>query len=479
MSFLNRILAKKPISKILSDSKKSDLVRSLSGWNLTFLGVGGVIGAGIFVMTGQAAAAHAGPAILLSFVLAGIACAFAALCYAELASAIPVSGSAYTYAYATLGEIFAWSMALLLILEYGLSAATVAVGWSGYFVSLMSDFGWHIPPEYTAPLGQIIKLPDGSEIKAIFNIPAFVGLLVVTSLLVLGIKESAKFNNIIVVIKVGIILTFITVGAFFVDSANWHPFIPEATGVEGQYGYGGILKAAGVIFFAYIGFEAVSTAAQEAKDPQKSVPFGIIMSLIICTVLYMLVAGVLTGIVSYENLNVPDPMAVAVDKIGLGWLSFMIKFGAVTGLGSVMLVMLYAQTRIFYMISKDGLLPEFFSKTHKKFKTPHINTLFVGGIVAVAAGLTPLSALGDLVSMGTLIAFAMVCGTVIYLRFKNPDLKRPFVCPGYPYIPLLGIAACLYLVWGIGAAVFVTLKLYFIGGMLFYFGYGYFKSKMR
>ncbi|NDF11646.1 MAG: amino acid permease [Proteobacteria bacterium] len=484
---IKRYFVKKPIKAIQKESTAPGLKRTLNAMNLVSLGIGCIIGAGIFVLTGKAAAAHAGPAIMLSFVLAGFACIFAAFCYAELASVLPVSGSAYTYAYATLGELAAWAMGWLLILEYGLSASTVAVGWSGYVVSFLRDFNINIPPEYANPLGLLLTNPDGSpmlnaageQIKGIFNVPAFIGILGTTWLLIIGVRESAKVNNIIVIVKLAVIVAFIAIGAFYVDTANWHPFIPPATGKPGEYGFDGVLKAAGVIFFAYIGFEAVSTAAQEAKNPQKDMAIGILGSLAICTVLYIAVSAVLTGIVHYSLLNVPDPMALAVDKIGIRWLSFVIKVGAIMGLSSVMLVLIYGQTRIFYTIARDGLLPKFFSTLHPKYHTPYLNTAFIGLIVSLAAGLVPLSTLGDLVSMGTLFAFAIVCFSVLYLRIKEPKLKRPFKTPMMPLTPVLGILSCGYLMYGLGWTVFVNLKLYFFAGIALYFLYGQFHSKYR
>lgn len=475
---LTKFFVKKPVAKIIEESESKTLVRTLNGFSLILLGVGAIIGAGIFVLTGQAAAQYAGPGIVVSFILAGIACGLAAFCYAELASTLPVAGSAYTYAYATLGEFAAWCMAWLLLLEYGLSAATVAVGWSGYLVSFLKDFGVVIPPEYATAYGEEIKLASGETIKGIFNTPAFLAIMAVTGLLVKGIKESANANNVIVFIKVGVILTFIAVGVFYIDMDNLSPLIPENQGGN-KYGYDGVLKAAGVIFFAYIGFETVSTAAQETINPKKNVPIGILGSLIICTILYIIVSMVLTGVAHYSTLNVPDPMAVAVDTMNIGWLSFLIKIGALMGLSSVMLTQVYGQTRVFYMVSKDGLLPESFSKIHEKFKTPYINTIATGIIVGLGAGLTPLSTLGDLVSMGTLFAFSIVCLSVIVLRKIAPELKREFTCPLVPWVPLAGVAACLYLIYGIGWDVFVTLKIYFIAGIVIYFAYGQFKSKLR
>lgn len=483
---IKRYFVRKSIAQIQQESSTHGLKRTLSAFNLVSLGIGCIIGAGIFVLTGKAAAMHAGPAIVLSFVLAGTACALAALCYAELASVLPVSGSAYTYAYATLGEVCAWAMGWLLILEYGLASATVAVGWSGYVASFLKDFGIIIPPELANAYGSLLFNPDGTpllgadgvQMHALFNVPAFLGIMAATGLLVLGVSESAKVNNVIVVVKLAVIVTFIAVGIFYIDVKNWTPFIPEPTGKPGEFGFDGILKAAGVIFFAYIGFESVSTAAQETINPQRNVPIGILGSLAVCTVLYMAVSAVLTGIVPYYMLNVPDPIAVAVDKIGLGWLSFIIKVGAIMGLSSVMLVLLYGQTRIFYTMSHDGLLPGIFSRLHHKFKTPYINTVVVGLIVGMAAGLTPLRTLGDLVSMGTLFAFMIVCASVLYLRRTEPELHRPFRCPMVPVVPVLGIGACMYLIYGIGWQVFVTLKLYFLAGALVYLFYGQFRSKL-
>lgn len=474
----NRYVVKKPIALIQAECENGGLKRSLTAANLVSLGVGAIIGAGIFVMTGQAAATHAGPAIILSFVFAGIACGLAALCYAELASVLPVSGSAYTYAYASLGEVFAWAMGWLLVLEYGVASATVAVGWSGYIVSFLKSIGIVIPAVLTVPYGEMVTLADGTQAAGLFNLPAFLGMLTVTGLLILGVKESANVNNVIVFIKAFVILLFIGIGAFYVNPENWHPFLPENTGVDGEFGMSGVLKAAGIIFFAYIGFEAVSTAAQEARNPQRDVPIGILGSLAVCTVLYIMVALVLTGIVPYSMLNVPDPIAVGVDAIGLPWLAFLVKIGAIAGLSSVMLVLVYGQTRIFYAMSRDGLIPSLFSRIHPKYQTPHLNTLVVGAIVAVVAGTVPLRTLGDLVSIGTLFAFIIICFSVIYLRVKEKDLPRPFKVPFYPLTPILGMLACGYLMWGL-RATFPKLTIYFAIGVAIYFLYGQFNSRMR
>lgn len=479
---LGRIFTKKPVAKIQSETANSELKRTLSAANLVSLGIGCIIGAGIFVMTGTAAANYAGPAIIISFVFAGLCCAFAGLCYAELAAMLPVSGSAYSYAYASLGEVFAWIMGWLLLLEYGVAASTVAVGWSGYVVSFLhSAVGIDLPASLTTPT-YIMDHDTGALVNTGgFNLPAFLGISLMTSLLIIGVKESANVNNIIVFIKVAVILLFIGFGIFYVNTDNWSPFIPENTGEVGKYGWSGILRGAGVVFFAYVGFEAVSTAAQEAKNPQRDVPIGILGSLVVCTVLYMLVSLVLTGLVKYDTLAVPDPIAMAVDAIGLGWLSFLVKIGAIAGLSSVMMVLMYGQTRIFYTMSRDGLLPPLFSVVHKKFATPWLNTLAVGGTVGLVAATTPIDVLGDLVSLGTLCAFSIICFTVLYLRKKEPNLERPFKVPFSPYFPVLGILSCGYLISGLLSNP-VTVKfylVYLIVGIAVYFLYGMRKSKLH
>jgi len=440
-----QLFAKKPIALIQQEFSGGPLKRHLGPINLISLGIGAIIGAGIFVMTGQAAADFAGPAVILSFVVAGLACAFAGLCYAELASTMPVSGSAYTYSYATLGEVFAWSMGWILLLEYGVAASTVAVGWSGYAVSFLKDLGVVIP---AAMSNSTISLEDGVLTYAPrINVVASLGILLVTGLLVVGVRESASVNNVIVVIKVAVLLLFIGVGFTYIDQANWTPFIPPN---EGGFTYGveGILRAASIIFFAYVGFEAVSTAAGEAKNPQRDLPIGILGSLLFCTIIYMLVAAVLTGVVKFDQLGVPDPIAVAVDAMGLPWLSFIVKIGAITGLSSVMLVLVYAQTRVFYQMSKDGLLPRLFSSVHKTFHTPASGTVLLGVVIASAAAVLPLRVLGDLVSLGTALAFTIVCISVIYLRSHAPDLPRPFKVPLYPLTPILGVIFCVLFMMG-------------------------------
>jgi amino acid transporter len=590
----------KSIDQVQTEFDRGELKRSLGAIHLVLFGIGCIIGAGIFVRTGTAAALYAGPAVMLSFVIAGVVCAFAGLCYAELASMLPVSGSAYTYAYTTVGEFGAWIMGALLLLEYALAASVVAVGWSGYAVSLLHDIGLNIPAEFTqavgklviahassfsmtdpvvslngvtahltdgsavqflsqgkatitgafstalaqndvidqaktggyalinaldvavnadsqavlaeatkvmdpvtthlrdlpvgtqlvVPSGQIVQLPlativpvdPAAVVTSLFNLPAVFITLAVTMLLVIGVSESATVNNIIVAIKVTVIIAFIAVGAFFVNTDNWHPFIPEPTGVENQFGMDGVIRAATIVFFAYIGFEAVSTAGQEAKNPRKDMPIGILGSLIVCTILYMATAAVLTGVVSFTKLNVAAPVATAVDTFGpqWGWLAKCIKIGAIAGLSSVVLVLMFGQTRVFYSMSRDGLMPRVLAKVHPKFKTPWINTLIVGVVVSLAAAVFDINYLGDLTSVGTLVAFGLVCFSVIWLRYKRPDLPRHFKVWGYPVIPGIGVVLCFVLAWiGVEHSVRVWFGWFLLGTVALYFCYPYWVSPMR
>ncbi|OFZ79534.1 MAG: amino acid permease [Bdellovibrionales bacterium RIFOXYD1_FULL_53_11] len=481
------------------------LKRILGPVNLTTLGIGGIIGAGIFVLTGQAAAQYAGPAIVLSFIISGFACAFAGLCYAEFASMIPIAGSAYTYAYATLGELFAWIIGWDLVLEYLFGASTVAVGWSGYVVSFLKDMGVVIPPELTAATGKtLIQLPQTGwtmltgaiasqlqatgvdpatlpQVTAYANVPAMFIVAAVTVLLVVGIKESANFNNVIVILKICVILMFVIFGFKYIQSDNWTPFIPANTGEFGQFGWSGIWRGAGVIFFAYIGFDAVSTAAQEAKNPQRDMPIGILVSLGVCTVLYIIVALVLTGVVKYTNLMVPDPIAVAVNAAGDGlyWLRPIIKVGAIAGLSSVVLVLLLGQPRIFFSMANDGLLPAAFAKVHPRFQTPYIPTIITGVIAMIIAGMLPINILGELVSIGTLLAFVIVCVGVLVLRYKRPDIKRAFKTPLVPYVPVLGALAALSQMAGLPLDTWIRLIVWMVLGLAIYFLYGRYHSKLR
>ena len=464
--------ARKPVHELKQESESTTLHRALGPWNLIALGIGAIIGAGIFVITGTAAAQYAGPGIMLSFVLGAIACGFVGLCYTEFATLIPVSGSAYTYAYATLGELVAWMIGWDLILEYAMVGATVSVGWSGYFASLLKDLGLHIPARLTAAPGTLVQAADGAQVTAWFNLPAFLSIAFLTALLIVGVRETARFNVAIVLVKVAVVLVFIAAGAGYVVTANWHPFIPENTGVFGHFGLSGVLRGAAVVFFAYIGFDAVSTAAQEAKRPQKDMPVGILGSLVVCTLLYIAVAAVLTGLVPYPRLNVPDPIAVGIDVIGVRWLGLLVKIGALMGLTSVILVFLYGQSRIFYTMAGDGLLPPVFRRLHSRFRTPYLGHLLLGLSVGVVGALVPIGILGELVSIGTLFAFVVVCAAVIYLRRAQPELPRPFKCPLVPFIPIAGILSCLFLMIGLPLDTWIRLVVWLAIGLVIYFAYG-------
>jgi len=488
-----KLFRRKHAADLQAEAKNDTrLKRALGPVNLTALGIGAIIGAGIFVLTGQAAAQYAGPAIVISFVLAGLACAFAGLCYAEFAALIPVSGSAYTYGYATLGEFVAWIIGWDLILEYLFAGATVAVGWSGYVVSFLKEFGITIPARFTsAPFDHHAPADGGWNMWRLFtegwvstgatlNVPAMVIVGFVTFLLVIGIKESASFNNVIVAIKLTVILTFIAVGFTFINRHNWHPFVPPSVG-DGHFGWGGVLRGAGVIFFAYIGFDAVSTAAQEAKNPQRDMPIGMLVSLGLCTVLYIVVSLVLCGVVNYQSLNVSAPIAVAVDAFGekLAWLRTFVKIGAIAGLSSVILVLLLGQPRIFYAMSKDGLLPEIFSAVHPKFQTPWIAQILTGVIAMLIAGLFPIGLLGELVSIGTLLAFLIVCAGVLVLRRLHPEMHRPFRTPALWLVAPMGIICCGGLMAGLPRDTWARLIIWMAVGFIIYFAYSQRHSKLQ
>jgi basic amino acid/polyamine antiporter, APA family len=482
---LAQLFKTKPLSQLMDEAhSEHGLRRALTSWNLVLLGIGAIIGTGIFVLLGKVAAENAGPAVILSIIISGIGCVFAGLCYAEFASMIPVAGSAYTYAYATMGEFIAWLIGWNLILEYLFASATVAVGWSKYLLSFINDFGIHLPQTFTyAPIDRSV---DGFYLTgSIVNIPAILIIVLITVLLTLGIKESVKFNNIIVAVKIAALLLFIGFGLFYIDPANWKPFIPANEGNFGSFGFTGILTGAGIIFFAYIGFDAVSTAAQEAKDPQRDMPRGILGSLLICTVLYIVVAAVLTGMVSYKEFyHDPAPIASAIDKVSLhsGWfismLKSIIKIGALAGMSSVILVMLMGQPRIFYTMSVDGLLPGTFKKVHHKYKTPYISTLITGTAALIIAGLLPIGILGELVSIGTLFAFVIVCGGILVLRRTQPDTHRPFKTPFVPWVPIAGMVICLAQMVALPFDTWLRLIIWIIIGLIIYFAYGIKNSKL-
>jgi len=504
------LLLKKPLDTILHEAAETGehtLKRSLGATNLVSLGIGAIIGTGIFVLTGTVAAEHSGPGVVYSFIISAIACVFAGLCYAEFAAMIPVAGSAYTYGYATLGEIFAWIIGWDLILEYACGAATVCSGWSGYVLSLGQDLGIRLPPAIAGVPGSTFVYFQGhweylgrvakklSELgidpatlpqkHGVFNVIAFLGIMFATTILIIGIRESANFNNFIVLVKVSVLLIFLALGGITLMhhrellAANWHPFLPPNTGKFGDFGWSGALRGAGLIFFAYIGFDAVSTAAQEAKNPKRDMPMGILGSLAVCTVLYIAVALVLTGLINYKFLDVPDALAVGIDATGYKWGSLLVKIGALGGLTSTMIVMLLGQSRVFFSMAKDGLLPEAFSKVHPKFRTPWISSLTVGIVVATFASLVPLNSLDEMTSIGTLMAFIIVCCGIMVLRKTRPDLPRPFRAPFMPVTPILGILVSFAMMAGLPGITWIRLVVWLAVGMVVYFTYSRSHSRVQ
>ncbi len=504
------LLATKSLDTIMAESRETGehtLKRTLGAGSLIALGIGAIIGTGIFVLTGPAAARYAGPAVVYSFILAAVGCVFAGLCYAEFAAMIPIAGSAYTYGYATLGEIFAWIIGWDLVLEYAFGAATVCSGWSGYVLSLGQDFGLRLPPELAGTPGSTFVLWNGHweflgrvasklaqlgidpatlpQRHGIFNLIAFVGIMLVTVLLVVGIKESANFNSFIVLVKLIVLVIFLVLGGMTLlhhpelPKINLHPFLPANTGTFGSFGWSGVLRGAGVIFFAYIGFDVVSTAGQEAKNPKRDMPIGILGSLAICTVLYILVALVLTALLNYKYLNIPDSLAVGIETTGVKWGSLLVKIGALGGLTSTMIVMLMGQSRVFFSMSRDGLLPKFFSRVHPKFRTPWISSVTVGLVVAVFASTIPLDALGEMTSIGTLLAFIIVSAGILVLRRRRPDLQRPFRAPFMPATAWLGILIPFGLMLGLPWQTWLRLFVWLAVGLVLYFTYGKSHSRVQ
>jgi basic amino acid/polyamine antiporter, APA family len=500
------LFATKPLDTLMreaSESGEHSLKRALGPINLVTLGIGAIIGAGIFVLTGAAAALYAGPAIMLSYILAGIGCVFAGLCYAEFASMIPIAGSAYTYGYATLGEIVAWIIGWDLILEYAFGAATVASGWSSTLVAFLQDYGINLPPQICDVPGAIWVMVDGRwgpatsfgvspeqaqllpHVTTAFNLIAFIAIMIVTTILIIGIKESANFNTAIVFVKLAAVLTFIAVALPFVlkhpalSHENWKVFLPPNTGSFGSYGWSGVFRGAAVVFFAYIGFDAVSTAAQEAKKPQKDMPIGILGSLVICTFLYIVVSGLLTATVHYSRLNIGAPVSLAIRETGVKWGSYVVNAGALAGLSTVMLVMLLGQSRVFYSMAHDGLLWKWAGDIHPRFRTPWKSTAITGFGAALFGSLVPIGSLGQMVSIGTLLAFVIVCAAVMLLRARRPDLPRPFRTPLVPLVPILGILVSLALMVSLNGITWVRLLVWLAIGLVIYFTYSVRHSKVR
>ncbi|MDE2009907.1 MAG: amino acid permease [Candidatus Omnitrophica bacterium] len=473
------LFVKKPISQLVETAEGGEyqLKRSLGALNLISLGIGAIIGAGLFTLTGNTAAVNAGPAVVVSFVVAAVGCAFAGMCYSELASMIPVAGSAYTYAYATMGEFIAWIIGWDLVLEYAVAASVVAMSWSGYVTSFLNDFGVHIPAQWAACPFDMVTLPDGSHVHGIMNVPAMAIIVVISLLLMLGIRESATVNDVIVVVKLIVVLTFIAVGFHYIKPANYVPFVPPNTGTFGEFGLSGIMRAAGIIFFAYIGFDTVSTAAQEAHHPQRDIPRGIIGSLVICTVLYILFSFVLTGMVNYKMMRGDAaPVATAINLTPFPWLHVVVKLGIIGGLTSVILVMLLGQSRIFYAMSRDGLLPKLFSDIHPQWRTPWRSNMLFMVFVGFFAGFFPISKLGNMTSIGTLLAFILVCAGVMVLRNTQPHVPRPYRCPYVPLFPILGILVCLAMMTSLDEETWWRLIIWLAIGLIIYFTYSRFNS---
>ncbi|MFC3561981.1 amino acid permease [Pedobacter jamesrossensis] len=473
---------KKSIASIVAEANQSGegtLKRTLGPINLILIGVGLTLGAGLFSITGLAAANHSGPAVTLSFVIAALGCGFAALCYAEFASMIPVAGSAYTYSYATMGELFAWIIGWDLVLEYSVGCATVAISWSQYLTRFLGSLGIYLPPQLTLSPFETAKLADGSTVNGIVNIPAALVVVLMTAILIRGTKGSAIVNGIIVFLKVGVVLVFIALGWQYIDPANYHPYIPENTGTFGQFGWSGVLRGAGLVFFVFIGFDAVAASAQETKNPARDLPIGIIGSLVVCTVLFGLFGHVMTGLANYKEFaNSGAPVAIAIEKTPYAWLSQAIILAILIGYTSVILIDLMAQSRMFYSISKDGLLPKMFSDVHAKFKTPYKSNIILCIFIGLFAAFVPMNVVGEMTSIGTLLAFLMVCVGILILRKTDPDAKRPFRVPLVPLIPILGIFTCVAMMAFLPWETWLRLAVWLIIGLAIYFWYGKKNSKL-
>jgi len=476
------LLVKKPLSVLVDEAGDGEhsLKRTLGPGALVALGIGAIIGAGLFSLTGIAAANNAGPGVVFSFMLAAIGCAFAGMCYSEFATMIPIAGSAYTYAYATMGELLAWIIGWDLVLEYAVGAATVSISWSSYVASLLHDFGIELPAALIASPWQPVHLADGSTVYGVINLPAVLITSAISLLLMIGIQESARVNELMVMLKVSVVLVFIVAGWAYMNPANHTPMIPPNTGTFGAFGYSGIVRAAGVIFFAYIGFDAVSTAAQEARNPQKHMPVGIIGSLVVCTILYVAFAWVMTGLQPYTAFKGnAAPVAVAIAATPFGWLARLVKFAIICGYTSVILVMLLGQSRVFFSMSRDGLLPRFFSDVHVKFRTPWRSNLLFLVFVSLFSGFAPIAVVGEMTSIGTLLAFVIVCSGILVMRKTQPDVDRPFRTPLVPIVPVLGILANFGLMLGLGIENWLRLVIWMAIGLLIYFSYSRKHSKVR
>ncbi|HLH18048.1 MAG TPA: amino acid permease [Bryobacteraceae bacterium] len=468
------LFATKPVSRILADAEAGGrrLKRTLGAGQLVALGIGAIIGAGLFSMTGMAAAQNAGPAVVFSMVIAALGCGLAGLCYSEFACMLPVAGSAYTYAYATLGEWIAWIIGWDLVIEYAIGAATVSISWSAYLVSLLHGFHIGLPARWIAGPFEAAALPDGMAAPGYANLPAVLIVFLISLLLMIGIEESARVNAVIVVIKLAVVLVFIGAGWSYINPANYHPFLPPNTGAFGTFGISGVMMGAGTVFFAYIGFDAVSTAAQECRNPQRDMPIGMFGSLAVCTVLYIAFALVLTGLVPYQRLGVAAPVALAIDRTPYVWLNQLIKFGVLCGFSSVILVMLMGQSRVFYSMSRDGLVPEVFARVHPRFRTPWRSNLLFFLFIAPFSAFLPLSLVGRMTSIGTLFAFVIVCAGVWVMRRTNPAQPRPFRTPWVPAVPILGILVNFALMYSLGRANWLRLAIWLVAGQAVYFLYG-------